>query len=154
MMKRLVAYLALWTGMMGPWPALAQSPPPHDARAAFDFACTVLEYDCTNVPPPKVQWESLYNTYGWLGVYNGTDTIYMDLDIVRLADEVLIQSILAHETAHYLDVQLAVLAPPFSREDVCASEFRAWRVGNAYVVAHGRPDFADFTWAERYGCFQ
>jgi hypothetical protein len=41
-----------------------------------------------------------------------------------------------------------------SREAVCLSEVNGWRVGNAYVLTHGRPDFADFSWAERYGCFQ
>jgi hypothetical protein len=74
--------------------------------------------------------------------------------VMRFADNVAVQSVLAHEIVHYLDVTLGITPFPFmSKDQVCQSEFRGWRVGNAYVIANGRPDIADFTWAERYSCF-
>ena len=155
-MKVLVTYLAMLLGMVGPSLAIATAqptPPPHDSQAAFDYACTVLEYDCSGLAPPTIVWDSLYNTFGALGMYDGGETIYMDNTVMRFADPVMIQSVIAHETAHYLDVKLGVVAFPFTMESVCTSEFNAWRVGNVYVLTHGRPDLADFGWAERYGCF-
>lgn len=159
-MKRLAMYLAVLLGCYGPtFGILAAQPvmPPHDMRAAFDYACATMQYDCEYLPLPQVVWhESLMTAWGTEseGGYNGTDAIHLSYAALRVADYVYIQSVLAHEATHYLDVQLGVVTLPYTKQNVCESEFNAWRVGNAYVVTHGRMDFADFGWAERYGCFQ
>lgn len=154
-MKATVLVLAMWAGAYGPaFGVLAQQPPPHDAQRAFAFACSVLQYDCDSVPQPKVVWDSLFYTVGLFGFYNGDDEIHMDVSMLRIATPEFVDSIIAHEYVHYLDVQLGVIELPFTRENVCQSEFNAWRVSNAYVVSHGRSDLASFNWAEQYGCFQ
>jgi hypothetical protein len=156
-MKRFALLLAFYAGAFGPSFAVMSQPPvspPHDVQAAFDFACDVLDYDCSKLAPPAVVWEPLFLSMGAFGMYDGDATVHMDNSVLRFGDEVMIQSVLAHEIVHYLDVTLGVVVFPFTHESVCVSEFNAWRVGNAYVLTHGRPDFADFSWAERYGCFQ
>lgn len=152
-MKRFVLWLAMWAGAFGPAFALLAEPP-HDTQAAFDYACKLNGYDCTNVAVPNVEWADLYNTQGIFGGYTGTDTIYMDSFVLRYADPVFTQSVLAHEITHYLDAQTGLTELPYTLQSVCDSEFRAWRVGNAYVVSHGRPDLANYGWFIYYGCFQ
>lgn len=153
-MNTLVMLLALYTGGLGPSFALMATAPPHDSQAAFDYACELLDYDCSNLSPPEIQWAPIYSSYGALGMYDGSDAIIMDIEVMRFADRVMLQSVLAHEITHYIDVKLGHVAFPFTKESVCKSEFNAWRVGNAYVVANGRPDLASFDWHVRYGCFQ
>jgi len=152
-MTRLLAHLVMLFGAYGPSFGIAASVPPHNVRDAWDYACYVTQYDCSVVEPPKVLWQDLYNMYGIVGGYDGSDTIYMDVTYLRAADPVYVQSILAHEITHYLDVQLGYTTLPYTSDNVCLSEFRAWRVGNAYVLTHGRPDLVDFSWHIRYGCF-
>jgi len=114
----------------------------------------VTGYDCAGIAPPRVEWVDLYHTYGAHGLYTGFDFVYMDIAVLRFADPAYIQSVLAHETVHYIDfMQGRLTADQADNASACASEFAAWRVGNAYVITHGRPDLADFTWHERYGCF-
>lgn len=154
-MKTFALILALYHGSLGPTFALT-STPPHDLQGSFDFACKVMEYDCSSIEPPTVVWESLYHTYGIFGGYNGDDTIHMDNSVLWIADPVYVNSVIAHETVHYLDVKLGVLPVgdmiPGSKA-LCNAEMRAWRVGNAYVISNGRPDLANFDWHIRYGCF-
>jgi hypothetical protein len=156
LLKALVMVLALAAGIFGSFTAISQPQlPPHDTRAAFEFACSILEYDCSQVEPPQIVWSDLYHTYSILGGYNGEASIYMDNSVLRWADPAFTQSVLAHEIAHYLDVQLGVVQLPMVAGSlaVCESEYRGWRVGNAYVIAHDRPDLADFEWHVRYNCY-
>jgi hypothetical protein len=153
-MKRLAIYLALFTGCFGPTFAVLAATPPHDMQDAFNYACNLMEYDCADLPPPKIVWRELYNTRGIVGGYDGSDSIWMDTVVLRFADPVFTQSILAHEITHYLDVQLGVTVLPYTKQSVCESEMRAWRVGNAYVLTHGRADLVNYGWHIYYGCFQ
>jgi len=152
-MKTFVLLLALCAGMFGPTYGVFAAVPAHDTQAAFDYACKVLDYDCSRLAPPGVVWEPLYS-FGVLGYYNGDDTIHMDTEVLRFADPVFTQSILAHEIVHYLDVKLGYVTLPYTMQTVCQSEANAWRVGNVYVLTHGRADLARFDWFVAYGCFK
>jgi hypothetical protein len=132
----------------------AQSIPPHDLQGAFEYACSVMQYDCSEVSPPEIMWTDLYHTMGILGGYNGDAHIYMDIGVLRFADPVYTNSVLAHEITHYLDVQLGEVNFMQDPTALCQSEANGWRVGNAYLLDHGRPDLTDFGWFLRYGCFQ
>lgn len=124
-----------------------------DLPALMDFACTVLAYDCSEVPLPEVVFEPLYQTYGAFGGFNpeAGAIIYVDSQMVPYLDEPYIQSIVVHELTHYIDWQL------HGSEmigDLCAAESRGWRVGNAWLMSSDRPDLVDFSWNIRYGCYQ
>lgn len=158
-MKRFVGYLALLAGCYGPAFGIMAATPPHAPLADLvTYSCRVLERDCSHVAPPVIQWhEHIYiDQFGneAYGVYDGTNVIHMSLSLLRTADPAFVSSVIAHESTHYYDVQLGVVTLPFTKDSVCASELNAWRVGNVYVMTHGRPDLADFGWAERYGCFR
>lgn len=159
-MNRLVGYLALCLGCYGPtFGILAQEPvaPPHNEQAAFDYACYARKLDCSGVTPPAVEWHAmLMNPFlgEIIGGYDGGDAIHLSIHELRVADPVYIQAVLAHETSHYLDVQLGITPLPYTHENVCQSEYRAYAVDNVYLITHGRADLADFGWAERYGCFR
>ena len=159
-MKRLVMWLAMWAGSFGPAFGIATAQPilpPHDAAGAWSYVCENFDYDCTDLQPPAIEWvDILFSGNGnpAYGGYNGTDAILLSTYMLRVADPVFTDSVLAHEMAHYIDVQRGLTVLPFTQENVCASELRAWRVGNAYVLVHGRPDLVDYSWFERYGCFQ
>jgi len=156
MIKVLVAYLAALAGSLGPSLALAVPQPVVIAEINLPemmrFACVTLEYDCTDVPMPKVELVPLYRQYGALGVYfPGGDTIYLDSDLLPFFNETAIQSVFVHEMTHYVDH--VVIGDEAMQADKCATEGRAWRIGNAWLVVHGRADLADFTWYERYNCY-
>jgi hypothetical protein len=158
-MKGFVLVLALYAGAFGPGFGIAVAQPPIprvDINEPFAFACKVLEVDCTNIPPPRIEWfVEVFNTQGHSvdGGYDGGDSIALSGIQLWNADQVWIDSVLAHESAHYLDVQTGFVTLPFTYESVCASEAHGWRVGNAYVIVNDRPQWADFNWAERYACF-
>lgn len=111
-----------------------------------------MEYDCTDIPKPELEYADLYNTWGALGAfyYEYPDRIFVDGGIGRLLDKTYLESIIAHEIVHYLDFKQGLIDP----HDPCYTEWNGWRVGNAYVIVYGRPDLADFNWQERYGCFK
>lgn len=125
--------------------------PVTDIRDELEFACAVMQYDCTNVELPEVVQTPLFSNWGALGLYDG-HTLYLDTEIMPYFDRVLIDSVIAHELTHYLDYVAKGDEILSDKAHMCASEWNAWRVGNAYVVSHGRPDFADYNWQERYGC--
>ncbi len=156
-MKGFVMALALYAGALGPMFALAQPPIPRvDITEPFAFACRVLEVDCTNIPPPRIEWyvEIVnHNNEPVDGGYDGGDAIAMSGSQLWNTHEVWINAVLAHESAHYLDVVTGFVVLPFTYESVCQSEAHGWRVGNAYVISHGHPEWSDFAWAERYSCF-
>lgn len=155
-MKRLAMYLAFAAGLYGPMPVLLANEvkPPHDSQAAFDYACKVTGYDCTGIAVPVITWGPLFIEWGYFGLYEGEATIAVDDSVLRFADPVFVQSVIAHETVHYLDTQLGYAKSPWTKADTCQSEFRAWRVGNAYVLTHGRADLVNYDWFINYNCFQ
>lgn len=157
-MNRLALYCVLLAGF-GPALGIVAQPvvPPHNPTHAWSYVCENFEYDCTGIAPPYVVWayQLMTNTgQPALGMYDGGESIFMSVSELRYADPVSIDWVLAHEMAHYLDVQLGVIELPFTKDNACASEMRAWRVGNAYALTHGRADLVDYSWFERYGCFR
>jgi hypothetical protein len=126
----------------------------YDAQAAYDFACDVMQYDCSQTHVPLVEVVgNLYPLYGALGAYNGGDVVYLDGSIGPYLNQQYVQSVLAHEMTHYLDFKLGTINMGDATQ-VCVSEANGWRVGNAYLVTHNMGEFADFNWHVRYGCFQ
>ena len=122
-----------------------------NVQEPFDFACSVIKYDCADIPIPTIEVEPIGWAWGMFR-HETPNTIYLDEQIVPYFDEVVLQSILAHEMTHYLDFKRGVYDG--TPGTVCATEWNGWRVSNAYYITHGRPDLADFNWAERYGCFR
>ena len=144
-----------------PSPDFDQSEQPHDpvhisSQEAFDFACSVLAYDCSGVAVPKIGYTNLYQSFGYWGVYNDAideNVIWLDIGLAPYLDRNFLTAVLAHETTHYLDKKLHKIADFDSKEGTCETEWNAWRVDNAYLASHGKNDITDFTWAERYHCF-
>jgi hypothetical protein len=151
----LVAYAAALSGMCGPSYAIAA--PPKVATTInvpelMQFACSVLEYDCSQIDPPKVDFAPLYGQMGAIGAYwPGTDTIYLDNQLLPYMTDEYVRSIAAHEITHYVDER--VRGAEEMALDPCQTENRGWRVGNAYLIVHGREDLVDYSWYERYNCY-
>jgi hypothetical protein len=151
---------ALFTiGLMWSWSASAA---PHtvkyDLQDAWKFACSTLKYDCSKVLPPQVfvyagadeggpcGGEGI--TWGATPYNNPSRMVALCETPLYYADPVFVQSVLAHEIAHYLDDQLKVTT------DRCETENNGHRVGNAYVVSHGHPEWADYDWQDWYKCYK
>jgi hypothetical protein len=125
-----------------------------DPVDAWDFACKITGTDCSQITPPKV--EGFPNgegpcqglTWGAYSYQLYPDTVFLCVDTLYYADPVFVQSVVAHEMTHYLDVQKD------PEMDSCLTEWNAHRVGNAYVYSHGHPEWADFDWQVWYGCWQ
>jgi hypothetical protein len=124
-----------------------------DVRAEFEFACSVMQYDCSDIEIPQIIEAPLFFSYGYLGMYDGY-VLYVDNQIVPYMEQVYVRSVIAHELTHYLDHMVVGGSIFESKEAMCATEWNGWRVGNAYVTANGRPDFADYEWNVRYQCYQ
>lgn len=125
-----------------------------DADKLFEFACTVTEYDCSGLEKPEVVYAPLFSNYGALGVFTTEEPgrVYVDSEMGPYLDKVYLEGVVAHEYTHYIEYSLGIEKMD-SKESACRTEWSGWRVMNAYVIVNGRPDLADFTWNERYGCY-
>lgn len=119
-----------------------------ELQEPLSYACAVLDYDCLEISPPAVVYEPLFWPYGALGLFDPATPglIHIDTQMLPYMDQVYVQAILAHELAHYAEFALT------GELKRCQTEWNAWRVTNAWLVDHGRPDLADYAWTERYGC--
>lgn len=115
----------------------------------MEFACSVMNYDCNEIPVPEVVVIGLNGPWG---LYQGYDKVYLD-PVLSYFHPDLAQAILAHEMTHYLDVKLGVIQIPFTYDNVCVTEWNAWRVYNAYVVLTGWSEKARWDWNIQYGCY-
>lgn len=124
-----------------------------DVPDAWNFTCEVLAIDCSNIKPPEVvgaeNGEGPCNGLTWGGFSPSyPDKIYLCVSPLYYSKQVFIQSVVAHEMAHYLD---NIRNPEISD---CDTEWNAHRVGNAYVYSHDHKDWADYDWQDWYGCWQ
>jgi hypothetical protein len=140
----------------GPLPVLGapSAIPQTVVEAAFKVACEYTpNVDCAAVAPPQVLYDALYEKYGALGRYPGEGVVTIDYHFApELANDQHVGlkafTVLVHETVHYLDdVQGNLSDDVFS---VCASEARAWFVGNDFLTKLGRPDLAQPDWVSAY----
>lgn len=127
-----------------------------DIQDSWQFACKLKQMDCSKIDPPKVAVEPLFQNYGAFGMYSPMeggffpeDTVVLDGQLLPFLQPVYVQAVLAHEMTHYIDHAYKGL----DFTDGCIVEWNGWRAMNAYVVSRGHPEFADYNWQERYGCF-
>lgn len=111
---------------------------------ALDKACKYTAMDCTDVPVPEVEYWTLLDVWGFVGLFEfGNPVIYLDVKFIgqltNPADADLYGlAILIHETVHYLDWYLndAKGTP----ESICASEGMAWSATNLWLEFIGSED--------------
>src|SRR5262245_47867953 len=103
-----------------------------DVRAELEFACEIMQYDCNDIQPPPIVLAPLFWDYGYWGMYDGY-ALYIDNQIVPYLDQDLVRSVIAHELTHYLDHVRQGEVLFSDKAHMCATEWNAWRVGNAYV---------------------
>lgn len=125
-----------------------------DPKKPWEFACSTMHYDCSALEKPKVVAEPLFQQ-GYFGVFDPAypDTVFIDSSMGPYLDRVLMESVLAHEYTHYIEYHLGLI-DFYDKPSRCRTEWNGWRVGNAYVIVNGRPEFADYAWSERYGCYE
>lgn len=133
--------------------ALAVQPPPVKVEInlgeAFDYACSHIQLqgvNCDEIPYPAID---VGNTLPWnLGEYRWDNTVYLSGNMVLRAPAEYSESVLVHEIAHYLwDVA------GMSHDDLCGTEALSFTISNEFVSEKGHPEWGQWDWAARYGCY-
>lgn len=146
--KTLLAFLASLLVTVQVGAAVHTSDVTERRQRLMDFACTVTQTDCSEIPLPHIAYAQL-NWAGWgvAGMYfPGTDVILIDVDFRRNMEPHKLMSVIVHEMAHYIFDQTR------GAHTSCETEAFAWHVGNSFLVYVGLEDQADYEWYRRYRC--
>lgn len=113
----------------------------------FDFACRHSHVSCVNVPMPNIvlTWMG-----GLWGAYSTAtpDTVWIEFNLLY-GPAFQLKEVIVHEMVHYLDYTVRS-NPMNSIRSVCASEARAWAIGNKWLEFNGYPQLVEQNWQRLY----
>ena len=113
------------------------------------LSLTMHDVSCSGIAePPIVIHKSLYRRTNTLGEYN-FDGVLIVSGALSTADWELA---VMHEQSHYLSHATKALPVPYTFEQVCLHEERAWEISNYYAQAKGY--VYDLRWWENYAHYK
>lgn len=123
---------------------------------ALDYACGVLEVDCSELESPEIMFGNLRALQGAYGYYWHQQTPGILFLVISFRETIekgnpTINprgwSVLVHEAVHYVDHALGTY------RGSCPSEQKAWHTGNLWLLEQGYWKEAVWNWTDYYnGC--
>lgn len=138
---RIIAILASFL-LTGGCATLEYQNPVHD-KVLFAWTCIAMEVDCSYLLPPVIVTSQVAFDYSVYGMhFGGEDYIYIR---PNLGDDPSWNSVVVHETVHYIHHHLGMAA--ISGADRCWSEREARTITSEFLGVEYDP-----SWEENYGC--